>query len=136
MMHIDEPEKLRSEYRQAADKRDWIIKNADCFNGTPYELAQWLLNQGEEVEHMGRLPGNPAFVRPHKCKTKDAPVPETRQDSAITLTAAEAGIIREYVHKYHEAYTDKGECDIMAAGDRLATVLDVILRVAAARAGV
>ena len=50
MMHIDEPESLKSQYRQAKDPKDWIIKNAQTLACTPWELGTWLQEHGEEVE--------------------------------------------------------------------------------------
>ena len=99
MMHIDEPETLRSQYRQANDKRDWIVKNAECLSCTPYDLATWLINQCEKVERIGWLPGNPAYIKPHKHKARDKAEPDTEPrivvDNAITLMITEAGIIRQ-----------------------------------------
>lgn len=135
MMHIDEPESFKSQYRQAKDKRDWIIKNAQCVCCTPHELGTWLREQGEDVD-MRRLAGNPGFSRPRGKTAQAETEPEATPDDTITLTETEVSILRQYAGKYNEAHDGTDECGIMAAADRLATALDVILTIAAARASV
>lgn len=118
MMHIDEPESLKSQYRQAKDPKDWITKNAQTLACTPWELGKWLNDEGEEVEKLGLLPGNPA----HKWRDrKEAKKPEpTEPAESLTLTPTVLSVIRKYMSAYQDAP------DTVTA-DRMAVALDVIL---------
>ena len=115
MMHIDEPESLKSQYRQAKDPKDWIIKNAQTLAYTPWELGTWLQEHGEEVEKVGFLAGNPAY------KWRDRKKPEpTEPTELLTLTPTVLSVIRKYMSAYQDAP------DTVTA-DRMAVALDVIL---------
>lgn len=118
MMHIDEPESLKSQYRQAKDPKDWIVKNAQTLACTPWELGTWLQEHGEEVEKVGLLAGNPAYKWRDR---KEAKKPEsTEPTESLTLTPTVLSVIRKYMSAYQDAP------DTVTA-DRMAVALDVIL---------
>ena len=143
MIFIDNPEEELSLYRQAADKKDFIKKAANRWVCNPYDAAKWFVEHGiDDIDlrgYVGYLRGSKQRAA-EAAKTPEAKPAEEKEakmeakkEGTITLTTAEAAIIRDYLTKCRNAHEDGNAGQAFTAGDRLATVLDVILTLAAAR---
>ena len=127
MIFIDNPEEELSLYRQAADKQRHVGILAERCGCEKKEVVDWLADHGAEVDKRWGAGG----VRRSRKKEEGQ---KMSNEGMITLTTAEAAIIRDYLTKCRNAHEDGNAGQAFTAGDRLATVLDVILTLAAARA--